>query len=197
MILLVKDILNKYIDEDLGIPRVKEELMVSKAWDSLCIKGVSDNSVFDKLIGGTLYLNVKNSAWAQQINMIKTEIISKLNEQAGQRIVNDVRVSTCNFEEHKPSEISRPEKKCTVCGVSHFYSGELCPVCEREEKRRSLSLIYRCVDDNPKVSLMEARKILPGLGMDDFRRIKRNMNSYKADPKTGKGAELGRKKSGA
>jgi hypothetical protein len=196
MAIIVNEILRKYIDEELCIPRIKEELLISRAWKNIQMKGVSENSSFEKLVDGTMYINARNSSWAQQLNMLKAEIISKLNESVGQRIVKDIRTRTGLKEEENNVEIAKNEYTCPICGVKHFNRGLNCTVCERKTKQSSLTMVCRKVDSNSKLSFEEAREIMPGITIDDFRRIKRDMNSYKVSNLQRKGAESGSKKAG-
>ena len=94
MVVQLKEILDKILEGNQGIPRASWELKISSAWGKVNLSGVAQNSSPDKLVGGVLYINAKNSAWAQQINLLKPEIILKLNALIGEQAVRDIRLKT-------------------------------------------------------------------------------------------------------
>jgi len=192
MITPLKDIIKKLVEEDLGITRIRDEMSAEKAWKTLELKGVSENTSFDKLLDGVLFLHVKNPAWAQRINLMSAEIIAKLNERAGQRLVSDIRTRTGSVGESSAEQAQKKEQVCARCGVGHYGGAEICPACDRETKLERTTMIWRLVDGNPKLSLDEARAAVPDMSTDDFRKIKRNMNSMKSDLMYRKGLQSGK-----
>jgi len=59
---------------------------------------------------GTLYVEVDNSAWLQQLTYLKKCYIEKLNEQAGSRSIRNIHFKMAN-QELKPNKWIRKKKK--------------------------------------------------------------------------------------
>jgi len=195
MVIQVKDILDKVITEKLGVPRVLEEYRVFGAWKKVDLATIKNQAFPDKFFGGTLYLIVKNSTWAQQLSLMKIDIISKINEILGHRLVTDVKVRTGRPAE----EIKAPEKKankiCPKCNLKHSAESDLCVICLREHNRSQEIIMYRLVDRNPKISYAMAKSQAPAISDEGFRRIKRELKAWKLDQNNLERRKYGWKKS--
>lgn len=47
----------------------------------------------DRVVKGVLYVNAQDSAWAQEIQMHKEQILGQLNDRAGRTLFLDIRSS--------------------------------------------------------------------------------------------------------
>lgn len=182
MTIKLKEILNDYIEKTLGIPRVMEEYKIANAWQKVNPAKIAENALPEKLVGGVLFLNVKNSAWAQQISLMKTDIALRLNEELGGRVVSDIRTRTGFIEKvdgDQKKEIK--ENKCPSCGASHYGIEISCAICSREKKQADISALYRMANREPRLTLLEAKKEFPGTTDLDFRRVKRELSALKRE----------------
>jgi hypothetical protein len=181
MVVQISEILNKIIEGNPGIPRVLWEFKIASAWVKINPASVAQNSSPDKLVGGVLYVNARNSAWAQQINLLKPEIILKLNAIMGERAINDIRLKT-GFVGETPKEAKeKPKKNCGNCGVEFFGEEAFCPTCRRRMKSERDISLTRLIEQNPRIGMREAGRLLPDIAEIDFHRAKRDVLARKAD----------------
>ncbi len=181
MVVQIKEILDKIIEGNPGIPRVLWEFKIASAWVKINPANVAQNSSPDKLVGGVLYVNAKNSAWAQQINLLKPEIILKLNAIIGERAINDIRLKTGFVGEALREVREKPKKNCGSCGVEFFGEEAFCPTCLRRTKSEREINLTRLIEQNPKMGMRDAGKFLPDIAEIEFHRAKRDVLARKAD----------------
>jgi len=181
MVVQIKELLNNILEGNQGIPRASWELKISSAWAKVNPSGVAQNSSPDKLVGGVLYINAKNSAWAQQINLLKPEIILKLNAMIGEQAVKDIRLKTGFTREATKKTEDKPKNICQVCGVEYFGEGGLCPTCLRQNKNEKNIRLIRLVENNPRIKLEEAKSFDAGITAVELHRTKREVVARKAD----------------
>lgn len=181
MVIQIKDILDKLTEGNPGIPRVLWEFKIANAWNKINPANVAQNSFPDKLVGGVLYINAKNSAWAQQINLLKPEIILKLNAIMGESAVRDIRLKTGFAGVAAIAAKERPIKHCVECRVEFFGEEELCPTCFRQTKKEKEIKLIRLIEGNPKIGLGEAGRFISDIAEIDFHRAKRDVLARKAD----------------
>lgn len=181
MVVQIKEILNKIIEGNPGIPRVLWEFKIASAWVKINPANVAQNSSPDKLVGGVLYVNAKNSAWAQQINLLKAEIILKLNAIMGEQAVKDIRLRTGFVGEILREAKEKPKKNCGNCGVEFFGEEAFCPTCLRRTKSEREINLTRLIEQNPRMGMRDAGKFLPDIAEVEFHRAKRDVLARKAD----------------
>jgi hypothetical protein len=181
MAVLIKDILNKFIEENTEMPRILWEFKIAGAWRKINPENVAKNSAPDKLIGGVLYVNAKNSAWAQQINLLKSDIMLKLNAFMGTRAVKDIRLKTGMVEEAISAAREKPKRNCAECNVEFFGDESLCPSCFRKAKHEKNVALLRLVEQNPKIGLSAAGSFVAGATDVELHRAKRDVLARKAD----------------
>jgi hypothetical protein len=181
MLISVKDVLKNVLEQEFGIFRPSQELKIQDVWGKIKITGIVENSEPEKIVDKVLYVNVKNSVWAQQISLMKAQIIRDIKESSGILIADIKTRAGFSKEESKSNEI-KPESTCKKCGVAHEGSGDMCFVCERKTNQESKVSVARLVNDNSKLSYNEEY----GLNRDDFRRVKRDMNSFRKDNNRGR-----------
>ncbi len=181
MAVLIKDILNKLIEENTEMPRILWEFKIAGAWKKINPENVVMNSAPDKLIGGVLYVNAKNPTWAQQINLLKSDIILKLNAFMGAPAVKDLRLRAGMVEEPIVAARERPKKNCVECNVEFSGDDILCPSCFRKAKHEKNVALLRLVEQNPKINLNAAESFVAGATDVDLHRAKRDVLARKAD----------------
>jgi uncharacterized Zn finger protein (UPF0148 family) len=181
MIVQIKDILGKIIDGNAEMPRVSWEFKISNAWGKVNPANVIENATPDKLVGGILYVNAKNSTWAQQINILKSEIILKLNAFLGEIVIKDIRLKTGFTHEAAGKAKEMPQKVCGGCGVEYFGGDGLCPSCSRKTGQEKEVKLIKLVQENPKIKLIEAKRFIPNVSEIELHRTKRDVMARKAD----------------
>jgi len=181
MIFQIKDILGKIIDGNAEMPRASWEFKISNAWGKVNKANVAENASPEKLTGGILYINAKNSAWAQQISIMKTEIILKLNAFLGESVIKDIRLKTGFTAEKAVKAKEMPKKVCGGCGVEYFGGDGTCPSCSRKTGQEKEVMLIRLVQENPRTNLAEARRFIPNISEIELHRTKRNVIARKAD----------------
>jgi len=181
MIVQIKDILGKIIDGNSEMPRVSWEFKISNAWGKVNPANVIENASPDKLVGGILYVNAKNSTWAQQINMLKSEIILKLNAFLGESVIRDIRLKTGFIPEAAVKAKEKQVKICGSCGVEHSGNDGMCPTCSRKAGQEKEVMLIKLVQENPKIKLAEAKRFIPNISEIGLHRTKRDVMARKAD----------------
>ena len=181
MIVQIKDILGKIIEGNAEMPRVSWEFKISNAWGKVNPANVIENASPDKLVGGILYVNAKNSTWAQQINILKSEIILKLNAFLGESVIKDIRLKTGFTREAAGKKKELPIKICTECGVEYSGGDGMCPTCSRKAGQEKDIKLIRLVQENQSIKLTEARRFVPNASEIELHRTKRDVRARKAD----------------
>jgi hypothetical protein len=194
MIVQIKDILKKVVEEKLGAPRVLEEVRIKDAWGKANPSNIIENATPDKFVGGVLYLGVKNSTWAQQIHLLRGDIISRLNSALGEKLVKDIKVRA-GFEKETKKEVKeRPIQVCSTCGVEFFGEHTLCAICFRQNRSEREIRLIRLIEKNPKLTYETAKYHVPGINDVDFHRAQRDIIARKSDQEYRERRNSGRKK---
>jgi hypothetical protein len=181
MIVQIKDILGKIIDGNAEMPRASWEFKISNAWGKVNPANVKENASPDKLVGGMLYVNAKNSTWAQQINILKSEIMLKLNTFLGESVIKDIRLKTGFTPEVAGKAKEMPRKICGECGVEYSGNNGMCPTCSRKTGQEKNVKLIRLVQENPRIKLEEVRRFIPNASDIELHRTKRDVMARKAD----------------
>lgn len=181
MIVQIKEILGKIIEGKDSIPRVSWEFKVASAWGKVNPTNVAENASPDKLVGGILHINAKNSAWAQQIHLLKAEIILKLNAFLGESVIKDIRLKTGVAHEAAGKAKEMPKKICGECGVEYSGNDGMCPTCSRKSGQEKDIKLIKLVQENPGIKLTEARRFVPNASEIELHRTKRDVRARKLD----------------
>lgn len=83
---VIRRVLKSYrqpCDEDLG--------QIWSIWDNVVGEVIAGNARPDAFKGKLLLVNVTSSTWVHQLQFLKKDIITKLNEALGQALVEDIR----------------------------------------------------------------------------------------------------------
>lgn len=77
--------------EGAGIQSALDQEAAIVLWDSVVGKAVSKVSKAERVESGALVVKVDTSAWRQELQMQKEEIINKLNEEIGTKAIGEIR----------------------------------------------------------------------------------------------------------
>ncbi len=77
--------------DDLGIRKKLAEYEAVVQWESLVGEHIAKAASAVKIVKGVLLVRVRSSAWRNELNLRKEEIIGTLNRGLGQDIVKDIR----------------------------------------------------------------------------------------------------------
>jgi predicted nucleic acid-binding Zn ribbon protein len=86
----LKVVLDKALESQGMDQRLRQENAVV-LWDEIVGKKIAQASKAVKIERGTLLIEVKSSAWKHQIQMLKPDILKKLNAQLGPNTVKNLR----------------------------------------------------------------------------------------------------------
>jgi len=76
-----------------GLASKIEENKILKLWPKAIGDKLNLQTKADAFRNGTLFVKTTSSIWVQQLHFIKEEIIDKVNEIAGKKILKDIRFS--------------------------------------------------------------------------------------------------------
>jgi len=116
-----------------GLASKIEENMILKLWPKAIGDKLNLQTKADAFRNGTLFVKTTSSIWVQQLHFIKEEIIDKVNEIAGKKIVKDIRFS-----------------------IGHALPAENKEDCFEEKsflKERDKTMIDNCADSLPDKEL--------------------------------------------
>lgn len=69
---------------------VKSSRLIS-LWREIVDERVQKNTEPIKITNRTLYISTSSSTWAQELSLLKKEIIKKFNTRAGEEAIRDIR----------------------------------------------------------------------------------------------------------
>ena len=67
-----------------------QQYQLVESWKSLVGPTLAEVTRADKIENGTFHVFVKDSVWSYHLSMLKPELIKKLNNHAGQKIIKDI-----------------------------------------------------------------------------------------------------------
>lgn len=82
-------ILNLFIKE-LGIEKPIMRYKALSLWKNVVGKRISEVTEPCRLNNGKMFIKVKNDAWRNELLFHKLEIIKKINNELGSRVVRDI-----------------------------------------------------------------------------------------------------------
>jgi len=83
---IILDIFNK--------PGVKEKFNENLAiayWDSVVGREISRHTDPQKVVAGTIFVKVDDATWRNELTFFKNEIIQKLNQKIGKKVINEIK----------------------------------------------------------------------------------------------------------
>jgi len=115
---ILQDILKKH-----NINIDSEEQRLLEIWNKAVGTQISVHTRPEKLKRNTLFVNVSSSVWMQQLHILKSEIIKKINQYLGKELVKNIHFSIGVI----PSTPSMNPYQAT-------FSPESCPLKDKEKK---------------------------------------------------------------
>lgn len=76
--------------KDLGFEKKFEEQQVVAQWSNVVGDQIASHTHAVSCEGGKLFVEVDSAAWRQELFYMKTDILKRLNLDAGQKIVQDI-----------------------------------------------------------------------------------------------------------
>jgi predicted nucleic acid-binding Zn ribbon protein len=86
----MKDALRKTLDS-LGLRKRIREAGASEVWAEVVGERIDKVTRVVAVREGVVYLSVESPTWGQELSMMKLEIIDKLNERLGEKVITDIR----------------------------------------------------------------------------------------------------------
>jgi len=126
--------------ESLRIPHVAFLVSLRRSWPEISGPLVSKNAIPLSLRNGILTVVVRNHAWAQELQMTRTTMLSRIRETVGERIpVTDIRFTVGSVAPAEEEEAAAPEEPSGQPGPDP----EGLSVVADPETRKSLRAIAR------------------------------------------------------
>lgn len=145
----IKEVVSKEIKNSKNIM----ESMLKNNWNNIVGQTLSKKSIPYFIKNGTLYVSVENSAWTQQMQFLKQDIIEKTNNFLNGAYINDIlfknseikRVNYVEKEVKNTNEINTSEIKLTKSEESELK--EIAYEIKDEEIREKF---YKTLVENKK-----------------------------------------------
>ncbi len=83
------DVIDDYI-RSRGLESKRQEFSLQERWDEIVGEPISSHTTPDTIRFGTLHILVDNSAWLQQLNFLKPELMRKVESFLGQGVLKDI-----------------------------------------------------------------------------------------------------------
>jgi len=90
MTIQIKDILNELI---LRRPEFKKKVREAESflvWDEVLKSDILKNTRPSRIRDGVLFVETTTSSWANELNFLKSDIISKINGRLGDAVIKDI-----------------------------------------------------------------------------------------------------------
>jgi len=103
--------------ESLRIPHVAFLVSLRKSWPEIAGPLVSKNAIPLSLRNGVLTVVVRNHAWAQELQMTRTTMQSRIRETVGERIpITDIRFTVGSVAPAEEEEAAATEDPTVPAG---------------------------------------------------------------------------------
>jgi hypothetical protein len=89
----VDEVLSSVLKQS-GFEDKSEYLKIYKIWSAVVGEKIAENTCLESAKRGTLFVNVSNPAWMQELHFLKGMIIEKLDQELGEGTVRDIRFKT-------------------------------------------------------------------------------------------------------
>lgn len=86
----IRDILLKFF-KTAGIENRLEENLAFAYWESVVGKEIAHHTEPEKIVKGTIVVKVDNDVWRNELSFFKNEIIQKLNNKIGKKIIQEIK----------------------------------------------------------------------------------------------------------
>jgi len=89
----VDEVLSSVLKQS-GFEDKSEYLKIYKIWPAVVGEKIAENTCLESAKRGTLFVNVSNPAWMQELHFLKGMIIEKLEKKLGEGTIRDIRFKT-------------------------------------------------------------------------------------------------------
>ena len=89
----VEEVLSSVLNQS-GLTDKSEYLKIYKIWSAVVGEKIAENTCLESAKRGTLFVNVSNPAWMQELHFLKGMIIEKLEKKLGEGTIKDIRFKT-------------------------------------------------------------------------------------------------------
>lgn len=86
----MKDALRRTLDA-LGLRKQIREAGAAQVWAEVVGERIDRVTRVVAVRDGVIYLSVESPTWSQELSLMKPEIIDKLNERLGEKVITDIR----------------------------------------------------------------------------------------------------------
>lgn len=86
----IKEILLKFF-KSAGIENRLEENLAFAFWDNVVGKEIALHTEPEKIVRGTIVVKVDNDVWRNELAFFKHEIIQKLNNKIGKKLIQEIK----------------------------------------------------------------------------------------------------------
>jgi len=83
------DILSTALKQ-LGLGTKIKQYELLNLWDQIVGEQIAKVTTAESIRDGKLFINVKHSAWRNELQYLKQELIQKINEKMNQEIIKDI-----------------------------------------------------------------------------------------------------------
>ncbi|MDI6799442.1 MAG: DUF721 domain-containing protein [Actinomycetota bacterium] len=134
----IKDVLRDLIS-DLNMGKLMEEARIVRGWRDIVGEHVAENSSPISLVRGTLLIGAYNSAWSNQLSMMRTGLVEEINSHLGREVVKEIRFKLIEKAKEESDEAA-PEERTSLFGEGEKKKilGDLLLNVEDAEVRESL-----------------------------------------------------------
>lgn len=106
----IKGILNSTLKK-MGLSKKIKEKQVLKLWSEITGNRISLHTEAKYINQGVLFVTVDNSAWANELLFMKDNLIKRLNNKLGKKIVKDIRFKTGTINKKQKKRASKSKNK--------------------------------------------------------------------------------------
>jgi hypothetical protein len=108
------------------IDQKMKEALCLEYWEEIVGETNARATRADSIKEGVLFVSVKSSAWAQELSFLKPEIIKKLNDRVGKKIVKEIQFKTRTLKKKAPTQedLSEPQPKDVTLSADEMVSLE-------------------------------------------------------------------------
>lgn len=132
--------------KNYGLSAKTHEYKILKLWDSTFGDNISSHTQPLRLIRGVLTVMVDSPAWMHQLTFYRDELIEKVNDRIGKKIVTDIRFKVGKVETKKTpdSKLSTPDSQISS-QQSEKIEGYLKPVKDIEIREAIKKAITKAI----------------------------------------------------
>jgi len=96
--------------KESGVNNFQFHQQILDLWENVVGEMVSKHSRPDRIVGGILYIEVKNSSWINEISFLRTDIIDKYNQTLKQKYIKDIKFFLKKNDSQNIKSFSTPKK---------------------------------------------------------------------------------------